>query len=186
MERGFKSRCEEMARSFRVTLGLKTVAPLPAETLAKYLHVFVWRISEIGLPESDVRRLTVEDAGAWSAITVSAYGRDAILVNPAHSRARYSSDVMHEMAHLILNHEPSAMFFVGNGDVALRTYNPSAEEEAGWLAGALLVPRVALVHLRRRRVALDKACEMYQVSRRMMDFRMNVTGVSRQFGAWDA
>ena len=183
MERGFKSRCEEMAKSFRVRLGLETAAPLPAETLARHLDVLVWRVSEIGLSAGDLRRLTVEDAGSWSAIAVSAHGRDAILVNPAHSSARYSSDVMHELAHLILNHEPSSMFFVGDGELALRNYNRAAEEEADWLAGALLLPRDALVRLSRRRVPMKAACGAYQVSRRMMDFRMNVTGVRRQFGS---
>ena len=183
MERGFKSRCEEMAKSFRARLGLETAAPLPAEMLARHLGVLVWRVSEIGLSAEDLRRLTVEDADSWSAIAVSAHGREAIMVNPTHSRARRSTDVMHELAHLILNHEPSSMYFVGEGELALRNYNRAAEEEADWLAGALLLPRDALVRLCGRRVPMEAACDAYQVSRRMMDFRMNVTGARRQFGS---
>ena len=73
------------------------------------------------------------------------------------------------------------VFFAGGEDLALRGYNASAEEEADWLAAALLLPREALVHLRSRRVSDLEACELYGVSNQMLAFRMRVTGVERQF-----
>ena len=151
MERGFKARCEEMAHSLRLELGLDTTAPLSPNELAFYLDVFIWPVTELGLRENDVRQLVHEDPDAWSAITVSASGREAIITNPNHHGGRYSSDVMHELAHLLLGHQPSTVFFVGSGELALRGYDAAAEEEANWLAGALLLPREALVkaHLQR-------------------------------------
>ena len=88
---------------------------------------------------------------------------------------------MHELAHLLLGHEPSTVFFAGQESLALRGFNKSAEDEADWLAGALLLPRDALVKLRAKRCPKELACDEFGVSRRMLDFRMRVTGVERQF-----
>ena len=181
MERGFKSRCEEMSRSLRAELALDPAAPLLAERLASYLGVHVLSVKELGLSPEDLRQLLHNDPDSWSAITVSAAGKDAIIVNPHHRSGRYSSDVMHEMAHLLLRHEPSTMFFAGQENLALRGFNKDAEEEANWLAGALLLPRDALVNLRTRNCPTETACEEFGVSRQMLDFRMRVTGVERQF-----
>ena len=181
MERGFKSRSEEMSRSLRAELGLDQAAPLPAEQLASYLGVYLWSVEDLGLAPADVTQLVRSDPDSWSAITVSAADRDAIILNPSHRRGRYSSDVIHELAHLLLGHEPSTIFFAGQENLALRGFNKAAEEEANWLAGALLLPRDALVRLRAQKRPKDVACDEFGVSRQMMDFRMRVTGVERQF-----
>ena len=181
MERGFKTRCEEMARSLRAELGLDATAPLRPGHLAAYLGVAVWSVADLGLDENDLRQLVVVDPDAWSAITVSASNREAIVVNPNHRGGRYSSDVMHELAHLLLGHQPSTMFFAAEGDMALRGYDSSAEEEANWLAAALLLPRDVLVWARRRRVSSQETCEHYGVSKQMLAFRTGVTGIDRQF-----
>ncbi len=181
MERGFKTRCEEMSRSLRIGLGLYPASPLSAEQLASYLGVYLWSVEDLGLPPADVTQLAHNDPDSWSAITVSASGRDAIILNPNHRRGRYSSDVMHELAHLLLGHEPSAVFFAGEENLALRGFNQAAEEEANWLAGALLLPRDALVRLRLQKRPREVACDEYGVSERMLEFRLRVTGVERQF-----
>ncbi len=181
MERGFKTRCEEMSRSLRVELGLDRAAPLPAEQLASYLGVYLWSVEDLGLAPADLRQLVHDNPDSWSAITVSAADRDAIILNPNHRRGRYSSDVMHELAHLLLGHEPSTMFFAGQENLALRGFNEAAEEEANWLAGALLLPREALMRLRAQDRPKDVVCDEFGVSRQMMEFRMRVTGVERQF-----
>ena len=181
MEKGFKTRCEEMSRSLRAELGLDPAAPLPAEQLASYLGVYLWSVEDLGLDTADVTQLVRNDADSWSAITVSAAGLDAIILNPNHRRGRYSSDVMHELAHLLLGHEPSTMFFAGQENLGLRGFNRVSEDEADWLAGALLLPRDALVRLRTKNCPTEVACDEFGVSRPMLDFRMRVTGVERQF-----
>ena len=181
MERGFKSRCEEIARSVRAELDIPPPAPLSADTLAGHMGVLVWSVTQLGISGDDIEQLTVVDGEAWSAITVEAARREAIIINPSHKSGRYSSDVMHELAHLMLAHEPSTMYFVGDGELALRGFKKDIEDEANWLAGVLLLPREALVSIRRRRLPDVKASEMYGVSGQMLNFRMNVSGVNRQF-----
>ena len=181
MERGFKARCEEMSRSMRTELGIALIAPLPAKQLAPFLGVHVLQVAELGLSPDDTRQLLHNDPESWSAITVSAAGKDAIIVNPNHHGGRYSSDVMHELAHLLLGHESSTLFFAGQDNLALRGYNKEAEDEANWLAGALLLPRDALVSIRKKRCSKEVTCNEFGVSRRMLEFRMRVTGVERQF-----
>ena len=180
MERGFKTRCEEMSRSLRAELGLDPVTSLPAEQLASYLGVYLWSVQDLGLDPEDVTQLVDNDPASWSAITVSAASMDAIILNPNHRRGRYSSDVMHELAHLLLGHEPSTMFFAGHENLALRGFNKDAEEEANWLAGALLLPRDALVKLRGKNCPPEVVCDEFGVSKQMLEFRMRVTGVERQ------
>ena len=182
MERGFKSRCEEISRGLRLELGLMPENPLKVENLAMHLGILVWSVSEIGLDEDALRQLVEVDSDSWSAITVSVLDKDAVIYNPTHSsRGRHSSNIMHELAHLILDHDPTTMFFIGEGELALRGYDSSIEEEANWLAGALLLPRPALVHIRRRRLSDGAACEIYGVSNQMLNYRMRMTGVERQF-----
>ncbi len=181
MERGFKSRCEEMAHSLRLELDLDPTAPLSPDQLASFLDVSIWSVMELDLPPEDICQLVDEDPDAWSAITVSTSRREAIIVNPRHRGGRYSSDVMHELAHLLLGHQPSTVFFAGSEELALRGYDSAAEEEANWLAGALLLPREALVWAQRRRVTDADICERYGVSNQMLSFRRRVTAVDRQF-----
>lgn len=180
MERGFKSRCEEISRHLRLELGLAPVAPLTVERLASYLDVSVWPVSEIGLSDKDLRQLVDVDSKSWSAITVSVLERQAVIFNPTHSDGRHSSNVMHELAHLVLVHDPTAMFFVGEGELALRGYNADIEREADWLAGTLLLPRDALVHMKKLRFSDEQACMIYKVSNQMLQYRRRMTRVNGQ------
>ena len=182
MERGFKSRCEEISRRLRLELGLTPVAPMTVENLSSYLNVILWSVTDVGLSEEDLNQLVEVDKGSWSAITVSMFDREAVIFNPTHSNGRHSSNVMHELAHLVLGHDPSTMFFVGEGELALRGYNADIEREADWLAGTLLLPRDALVHIRKRRIPDEQACMIYKVSNQMLTYRLRMTGVNRQYG----
>ena len=165
----------------RLELDLDPTAPLSPDQLASFLDISIWSVTELGLAAEDARQLVHEDPDAWSAITVSASGRETIIVNPNHRGGRYSSDVMHELAHLLLGHQPSTVFFAGSEELALRGYDSAAEEEANWLAGALLLPREALVRAQRQRATEPDICERYGVSRQMLGFRRSVTAVDRQF-----
>ena len=81
---------------------------------------------------NQLTQLIHKDPDSWSAITVSAWGHEAIIVNLNRRRDRYPSDVMHEQADLHLGHQPSTMFLPADGGMALRGYDRVAEEEANW------------------------------------------------------
>ena len=183
MERGFKSRCENIARGMRRELGLSNVDPLPPRDLSEHLDVPILALTDIrDLDPVDVHQLLIVDPNSWSAITVAADGREAIIINSNHQGGRSSTDIMHELAHLLLSHEPSTMFYVSEEDIALRGFSKEAEEEAIWLADTLLLPREVLVHLRSNGISNDEICRVYEVSQQLLRKRFDVTGVNFQFG----
>lgn len=88
---------------------------------------------------------------------------------------------MHELAHRIRNHEPEQMSISSEGLMLLKAYDKEQEEEADWLAGVLLLPRDALVHVKRQGMTDEDVITNYGVSKRMYTYRVSMTGVSRQF-----
>lgn len=63
----------------------------------------------------------------------------------------------------------------------LGSYDKIQEEEADWLSGCLLLPREALIAIKRRGLDDSSAATQYGVSLRMLTYRMNRTGINRQF-----
>ena len=63
----------------------------------------------------------------------------------------------------------------------LSSYEKQQEEEADWLSGCLLLPREALLSIRRRGLAETDAASQYGVSMKMLTYRNALTGVNRQF-----
>ena len=172
-----------MATGLRRELGLSNVDPLPPGDLSKHLNVPILSLTDIpDLDPSDVYQLLSVDPDSWSAITVAVDGREAIITNSHHRRGRSSTDVMHELAHLLLGHEPSTMFYVAEEDIALRGFSKESEDEANWLSGTLLLPREALVYLRSNGISNDEICRVYEVSQQLLRMRFDVTGVNIQFG----
>ncbi|MBR7918275.1 ImmA/IrrE family metallo-endopeptidase [Burkholderia vietnamiensis] len=104
-----------------------------------------------------------------------------VILNSSHSPARQASDLMHELAHRIRNHEPEEMSISSEGLMLLKAYDKEQEEEADWLAGVLLLPREALVHIRRQGMSDEEVIAEYGVSKRMYTYRVSMTGVNRQF-----
>ena len=179
--RGFKSWCEETAIKVRKNQSLAPTAPLSAFALAKELRVPVIPPSELKHLSAEVAlRLTHEHADCWSAITIPGKSSALIVYNPAHSEARQNSDLMHELSHIFLGHKPTMVFIDPKSGLAIREHDPAQEDEAGWLSGCLLLPRVVLLHIKSTRMHVDVACRQYGVSAPMLTYRMNVSGVNLQ------
>ncbi|WP_244123846.1 MULTISPECIES: ImmA/IrrE family metallo-endopeptidase [Burkholderia] len=117
----------------------------------------------------------------WSAVTLVVGEKTLVILNSSHSPARQASDLMHELAHRIRNHEPEQMSISSEGLMLLKAYDKEQEEEADWLAGVLLLPRDALVHVKRQGMTDEEVITNYGVSKRMYTYRVSMTGVSRQF-----
>ena len=181
MERGFKTRCENLALQVRSDLRLNKIAPLPPEALAEHLGVYLWSPQEIsGLSNEALLQLR-SDKDSWSAVTVSFGGVEAVIYNNHHARNRQSSDIMHELSHIILDHKPiEMMLFSKDLDIVLRDYDEDTEEEATWLSGCLLLPREALLYIRKNMMDEHTVKDTYHVSSDLLRFRMNKTGVERQ------
>jgi Zn-dependent peptidase ImmA (M78 family) len=179
--RGFKTSSEESSQKIRRKLQVAPQAPVDPAIIAELLSIPVLKPEQLTELPCDVRnRLLRNHSDTWSAITVSDGNMHLIVLNPMHSATRSNSSLAHEIAHVILGHEPSIMFVTPKSGVALRTHNKEQEEEANWLAGCILLPRDALLHIRRIGLADDQACKVYGVSNAMFRFRINATGVDVQ------
>lgn len=179
--RGFKAWAEEISAKVRKSLGIDNYAPVDPAAVAESLNVPVVSPNDLSdLALECAERLTTDHREEWSAITVTDGRRALIVVNSAHAITRRNSSLAHELAHIILGHEPSLMFMTPGSGAVLRSHNKDQEEEAAWLSGAILLPRAALLSIRRRRLSGEQACELYVVSPAMLQYRLNATGVDLQ------
>lgn len=179
-ERGFKSWSENTSSSIRTRLGLTKVSPLSPFDLAKYLKVYLIEPKDImGLSTETINYLTLKNGDEWSAVTLQS-DINVIVINPSHSERRKASTIMHELSHIIRQHTPSNVYINDTG-VTFRSFNTFQEAEADWLAGTLLLPRDALIHCRYNKYSNEEACKIYGVSTSLFTYRMNISGVNRQF-----
>ena len=181
MRRGFKSGCELTARRYRKRLGISLHAALPYRQLAAELGVLLWTATDVpGLDEDTVHQLSVADADAWSAVTVKLHERHAIVVNAAQNRRRLPNSVAHELAHVMLGHSPARVDISEDGHLWLSTYGEEQEREADWLAATLLLPRDGLLQSFSRHRDVEPVASQFGVSRELVRWRLNATGVARQ------
>jgi Zn-dependent peptidase ImmA (M78 family) len=181
-ERGFKTWCEQQSVELRGRLGLRPFDPLDPRALASHLKIRVCTANEVpGVSDKSRQALAAEDAG-WSAVTLEfqELQRKLIILNQTHSLRRQSSDLTHEIAHHLCEHHPTAMQMSKEGVLLLETYSRKDEEEADWLSGCLLLPRPALMHIKRQIEDEEAAAEHYMVSRAMLKYRLDVSGVNYQ------
>lgn len=184
--RGFKTWCENTAQGFRRDLGLPVVSPLDPRRLAQHLNILVWTPEEVArlgkMAQRHLDQLVKRDSRSWSAVTLVVPGQHLIIVNSAHSAVRQNSDLMHELAHMVLEHEPARVDMSQQGLMILDTYDKSQEDEADWLGGVLLVPREALLLVLGRDKRNEYAASHFSVSGEMIAWRRQATGIDIQLG----
>jgi hypothetical protein len=189
LRRGFKTWCENAARGYRRELRLSPIAPLDPRELAEHLGITIWTPADIqGLDPKDLRHLTVAARDSWSAATLRNGNSSLIIVNSAHARTRQNNSLAHEIGHIVLRHEPAKMYVTPDGLMMMSEYNLEHEEEATWFAGAILVPRDALIDTIRRGLTDSDGANYFGVSLAVYQMRRNRTGVdiqlSRRRGTW--
>jgi len=128
-------------------------------------------------------QLLRNDPWGWSAVSVYQAKRAIVIYNPQHSPGRQASDVMHEIAHLILDHQPATVVMSQDGSFVMRSYNQRQEDEANWLAWCLLLPREALLRCKKLGLSTPEIVEMYGVTETLVNFRLRITGVESQLRA---
>lgn len=179
--RGFKSQCERRSVEFRKQFGLSDHDALSADRLAKELRVTVWSTDDVdGISESARAVLRDETDQSWSALTMRLGAAHLVVYKPVSSKGRRNNVVMHELAHIILGHELAKACILEDGSLVPGNFDQDQEDEADWLAGALLLPRPALMSIRRRRLSDRDACEEHLVSQEMLKWRFRMTGVDYQ------
>lgn len=162
-------------------MGLKPFEPLNPWSLAEEMCIRVWTPRDVpGLSKGDLRILLSERADEWDASTICLNGISLIILNSSQSERRQSNSLMHEISHLIIEHKPARVDVDESGLLLLNTYDSTQEEEANWLSATLLLPRVALVSLKLRRIPEEQILSEYYVSSQLLKMRMDVTGVNRQ------
>src|SRR6266852_2599147 len=184
LQRGFKSWTERTATSLRGDLGLGPDDSLEPLALARYLEVLLWTPRDVpSLPSAVIDQLLQQDPWGWSAISVLQGTTAVIIYNQRHSRGRQSSDIVHELAHLILGHEPAKLIISHDGSFVMRSYDQKDEDEANWLAWALLLPREGLLACRRKKLTTLEIAEQFGVTESLVNFRLRMTGVEGQLKA---
>jgi Zn-dependent peptidase ImmA (M78 family) len=181
LRRGFKKWCEDKSVQIRKQLGFASRDRLHSQVLADYLGITV--ISPIEIPnleEQYIERLVGEDPSSWSAITIKVDGHTIIISNSRHSRPRHESDVMHELSHVILGHEPALFGSVPWFPFPLREYKKEDEEEAAWFGSCLQIPRSGLPWTLRSGMSEREIARHFCASVDMIRYRRNVTGVDKQ------
>lgn len=178
MRRGFKAQAERLAESTRQRLGLDPDEPIDIRELADDLEVDV-RAADTLVSRKRLEALKRLQSDAFSAATFHLPdGRVVIVFNPLNELGRINSDLAHELAHLLLEHQVREIRQIAGQ--TFFTCDGTQETEANWLAGCLLLPRPLLLREARRGTTPADLAERYDVSLAMARFRLNTSGVLLQ------
>ena len=159
-------------------MGLSATESVEPKSIAELLGVEVRAGDEL-IPRERFEELREIQPDAFSACTLRpSPDRMVVVYNPLSPKTRQKSDVAHELAHTLLDHELSQVRKLGG--VTFLSCDPVQEEEAAWLSGCLLLPRASLLaEIQKGASAIDIA-RKHGVSERMAQYRLDVTGVVRQ------
>jgi Zn-dependent peptidase ImmA (M78 family) len=181
LERGFKSWAEVFADGLRKELGVGMGEPLCLEKLASFFAAKLLTPEDIpGMTEVHLQQLLEIDPSGWSAVTVCVGQQSVIIHNPKHSVGRQASNIAHEIAHLILEHEPTKLVMSSDGALVMRSFDEKQEEEANWLAWCLLLPRASIIAALRKRSTVEQIALQFGVSQTLVNFRIQKTGARVQ------
>jgi Zn-dependent peptidase ImmA (M78 family) len=184
LERGFKARAERTSAGLRGELGLSAFERLEPRQLAEYLEVKLLTPSDVpGMTEELLHQLLAVDPWGWSAVTIVQGDAALVIFNPRHSEGRQASDITHELAHIILGHQPATMILSADGKLVMRSYDQKQEDEANWLAWAILLPREALLAMKRRSVTILDIANEFGVTETLVQYRLRITGIESQIRA---
>lgn len=176
LPKGFTTKAERIAESFRITLNIHPCGHLCAFKLASHLGVSICEATDYGIDTKLVERLT-----GWSGLyLVNEFGEKIVIHNTSHPLGRQQSTVMHELAHLICEHPLSTEIILPELPF-LRRYEPQHEQEAEYLGATLQMTRKSLVWAMHKKMAKMQIAEYYKASEQMVDYRLRITGVAKQF-----
>ena len=109
-------------------------------------------------------------------MTVFHGSRRTIVHNDSHSPGRQASNVTHELGHALLLHNPTPAL----DDRGCRLWDQNVEDEAQWLAGALLLTEDAALWIVRNGTSVSAAAGHFGISEQMVTYRLNVPGARKR------
>lgn len=180
MRRGFKAEAERRSQDARKKLNLTALDPLDPWKFAESLDVLVYYPEDLSLDPEHLHQLLKADPDSWSGMTLDEDSVRLIVLNSVHSKRRQCSTLMHELAHLILDHVPATVAVSNSGLTLLSDYSDDQEEEADWLGAALLLPEAALLHYRSSGFSNSQIADKYCVSNELCAWRCRMTGVEKR------
>ena len=166
-----RRQCEAIATERRALLGLHAFDRLRADDLARDLGAIVHYPHT--LPDFEPHHVaTLLASDQWSGALIR---REPpfIVLNPRHSLARRESDLMHELAHVLLGH--AMVHFDPKTDLPAR--RPEDEEEACYLGGCLQIPRRGLLWALQCGMTVPQVAAHFGASEDMVVYRSRVTRV---------
>lgn len=166
--RGFKAMAERVSLGIREKLSLSPTDPIDPERICQHLDIDLVPLSKT---ECDTSAFSGADSDKFSAMTVVRGIRTAIIHNDNHHSYRQRSNICHELAHCFLKHCGCTIV----NDNGTRSYNNAIESEAGYLGGALLLPKEAAIHILRSGIKY-RAQTLYGVSKPMLEYRLRISG----------
>jgi Zn-dependent peptidase ImmA (M78 family) len=175
--RGFKAEAERRAAAVWGDLGLAITTPFDLDAAAGSLGARIVMADSL-IPRSRLEQLEVLQAYAFSACTFEVREQPVIVLNPLRSQGRQHADCAHELSHILLRHQMRVPERIG--DLVFFTGNADQEDEASWMAGALLLPRQAVLRAAHAGMNAAAIAEFYQTTEEMARFRINATGAAIQ------
>lgn len=169
----FRQRCESITTEQRDLLSLRAYDPLPAVVLAANLQAELLAPDQVPGIDSETATLMIAH-DTWSAFILQKEPLQ-IVYHPRHSPARHESNLMHEFAHVLLNH--AMVGFDPRSGLPQR--RPRDEDEATYLGGCLQIPRRGLLWALQREMTIEQIATHFGASQDMVRFRANAIGARK-------
>lgn len=180
--RGFKTEATATALEVRAELGLGPLERLDPRLLAEYLDIPIWDLTDLAARATAALHLVEVEPEVFSAVTVFRGTERTIVHNNGHAPARQNSNIAHELAHGLLLHPPTPAL----DNKGCRDWDQDLEDEATWLASALLVTEAAALEVAFGRMSREDAMMQLRVSGPMLQMRLNATGALKRAARWRA
>ena len=171
----FRRKCESIATEQRHLLNLRAFEPLPANLLAARLNAKISTLNQVpNLEPKHIETLLADNQFSAAIIRVNPLW---IVYNSKHTLARRESNLMHEFAHVLLEHQTVGF----NSQTGQPLRIEENEDEANYLGGCLQIPRRGLLWAVQGKMTLIQIANYFGASKEMVQFRSNVTGVKYRY-----
>lgn len=180
LRRGFVSEAQWWASEFRSEMNLAAYDPMCPRRLARHLSVPIYSLSKF--PACVEQQALIEKKQGYDFSAAACFdGCDAFIVlNDGHTSKRQSSDIAHELAHIILRHPPANPFQLGG----IREFVPEHEAEAERLGPTLLISDATALRayklLQSGTHTLDSLSDEWDITQEVIKMQINLSGARKR------